>query len=399
MKKIMALITFAILLYVGLQNTRLVASALRSVARLIAPFLIGGCIAFVLNVPMRFFEKNLFTGPRAAKNKKLHKLKRVGSLLLTLAVVIGVIVIVLFMVVPELYNSFATIGRQATWAVTRIPSLLNDAADLLPMFAEEIESLRESFMDINWREIGVKVSEFLQESNFLSSTFSIASSVVSGVTNTIIGIVFAIYTLLQKENLGRQFRRLFYALFPEQHVDQFLRVCHLTSASFSSVDQFLRVCHLTSASFSSFLSGQCLEAFILATMFFISMSLLGMPYALVVAVLIGVTALIPIFGAFIGCFVGVFLILIASPIKALWFLVLFLVLQQVEGNVIYPRVVGGSVGLPSIWVLVAVTLGASLGGVMGMLFAIPLVSVVYTLLREHVRRCIRERGIAEKKIQ
>ena len=382
MKKIMALITFAILLYVGLQNTRLVASALRSMARLIAPFLIGGCIAFVLNVPMRFFEKNLCTGPRAAKTKKLHKLKRVGSLLLTLAVVIGVIVIVLFMVVPELYNSFATIGRQATWAVTRIPSLLNDAADLLPMFAEEIESLRESFMDINWREIGVKVSEFLQESNFLSSTFSIASSVVSGVTNTIIGIVFAIYTLLQKENLGRQFRRLFYALFPERHVDQFLRVCHLTSASFSS-----------------FLSGQCLEAFILATMFFISMSLLGMPYALVVAVLIGVTALIPIFGAFIGCFVGVFLILIASPIKALWFLVLFLVLQQVEGNVIYPRVVGGSVGLPSIWVLVAVTLGASLGGVMGMMFAIPLVSVVYTMLHEHVRRCIRERGIAEKKIQ
>ena len=328
------------------------------------------------------FEKNLFTGPRAAKSKKLHKLKRVGSLLLTLAVVIGVIVIVLFMVVPELYNSFATIGRQATWAVTRIPSLLNDAADLLPMFAEEIESLRESFMDINWREIGVKVSEFLQESNFLSSTFSIASSVVSGVTNTIIGIVFAIYTLLQKENLGRQFRRLFYALFPEQHVDQFLRVCHLTSASFSS-----------------FLSGQCLEAFILATMFFISMSLLGMPYALVVAVLIGVTALIPIFGAFIGCFVGVFLILIASPIKALWFLVLFLGAPAGRGQRDLPAC-GRRLGRP------AVHLGAGRGYAgrqpgrrAGHAVCDPLVSVVYTLLREHVRRCIRERGIAEKKIQ
>ena len=382
MKKIMGLIAFAILLYVGLQNTRLVSAALRYVVGLTAPFLIGGCIAFVLNVPMRFFERNLFTGKKATQNKRMRQMKRIGSLLLTLVVVIGVIVVVLFMVVPELYNSFAAIGREMTRAITRIPQLLNDAAEMLPMFETEIDSLRESFLNVNWREIGTVVRNFLQESNILSSTFSIATSVVSGVANTIIGIVFAIYILLQKENLGRQFRRLFYALLPEKHVDWFLRVCSLTSASFNS-----------------FLSGQCLEAFILAAMFFVSMSLLNMPYALVIAVLIGVTALIPIFGAFIGCFVGVFLILIASPIKALWFLVLFLVLQQVEGNVIYPRVVGGSVGLPSIWVLVAVTLGASLGGVLGILFAIPVVSVVYTLLREHVSRCIHERGIAEEKIK
>ena len=382
MKKIMGLIAFAILLYVGLQNTRLVSAALRYVVGLTAPFLIGGCIAFVLNVPMHFFERNLFTGKKATQNKRMRQMKRIGSLLLTLVVVIGVIVVVLFMVVPELYNSFAAIGREMTRAITRIPQLLDDAAEMLPMFETEIDSLRESFLNVNWREIGTVVRNFLQESNILSSTFSIATSVVSGVANTIIGIVFAIYILLQKENLGRQFRRLFYALLPEKHVDWFLRVCSLTSASFNS-----------------FLSGQCLEAFILAAMFFVSMSLLNMPYALVIAVLIGVTALIPIFGAFIGCFVGVFLILIASPIKALWFLVLFLVLQQVEGNVIYPRVVGGSVGLPSIWVLVAVTLGASLGGVLGILFAIPVVSVVYTLLREHVRRCIHERGIAEEKIK
>ena len=331
MKKIMGLIAFAILLYVGLQNTRLVSAALRYIVGLTAPFLIGGCIAFVLNVPMRFFERNLFTGKKATQNKRMRQMKRIGSLLLTLVVVIGVIVVVLFMVVPELYNSFAAIGREMTRAITRIPQLLDDAAEMLPMFETEIDSLRESFLNVNWREIGTVIRNFLQESNILSSTFSIATSVVSGVANTIIGIVFAIYILLQKENLGRQFRRLFYALLPEKHVDWFLRVCSLTSASFNS-----------------FLSGQCLEAFILAAMFFVSMSLLNMPYALVIAVLIGVTALIPIFGAFIGCFVGVFLILIASPIKALWFLVLFLVLQQVEGNVIYPRVVGGSVGLPSI---------------------------------------------------
>ena len=382
MKKIMGLIAFAILLYVGLQNTRMVSAALRYVAGLIAPFLTGGCLAFVLNVPMRFFEKNLFTGEKATKSKKLRQMKRICSLLLTLVVVFGMIAIVLFMVAPELYNSARAIGREMTQAVARIPQLLDDTAALLPMFASVIESVRENFINVDWREISTMIRDFVQENNILGNTFNIATSVVSGVTNAIIGIVFAIYILLQKENLGRQFRRLFYAAFPEKHVDRFLQVCTLTSDSFNN-----------------FLSGQCLEAFILAAMFFVSMSLLNMPYALVVAVLIGVTALIPIFGAFIGCFVGVFLILIASPIQALWFLVLFFVLQQIEGNVIYPRVVGGSVGLPSIWVLVAVTLGASLGGVIGILFAIPVASVIYTLLREHVRRRVRERGIATHKIK
>ena len=382
MKKIMGLIAFAILLYVGLQNTKMVSSALRYLAGLTAPFLIGGCIAFILNVPMRFFEKKIFSHTKGKNKRHVRKMQRIFSLLLTLVVVLGVISIVLFMVAPELYNSFSAIGREMVQARTRVPQILQEAAERLPMFESEIESLRKSFLDVDWKAIGEMTKDFLQNSNFLSSTFNIATSVVSGVANTIIGLVFAIYILLQKENLGRQFRRLFYALFPENHVDRFLEVCNLTSSSFNS-----------------FLSGQCLEAVILGLMFFISMSLLHMPYALVIAVLIGVTALIPIFGAFIGCIVGAFLILIASPMQALWFIVLFLVLQQVEGNVIYPRVVGGSVGLPSIWVLVAVTLGASVAGVLGILFAIPVVSVVYTLLREYVRERIRERKIADNKIQ
>lgn len=382
MKKIMGLIAFGILLYVGLQNTRMVSAALRYLAGLTAPFLIGGCIAFILNVPMRFFEQKIFANSKAKRSKRVRKMQRVFSLLLTLAVVLGVIVIVLFMVAPELYSSFAAIGREMTSFGRRLPQILEEAGERLPMFADEIRKIEADLLDVNWKEIGQVAKDFLQNSNFLSSTVDIATSVVSGVTNTIIGLVFAIYILLQKENLGRQFRRLFYAVFPEKHVDRFLEVCDLTSASFNS-----------------FLSGQCLEAFILGMMFFISMSALKMPYALVIAVLIGVTALIPIFGAFIGCIVGAFLILIASPIQALWFIILFLVLQQIEGNVIYPRVVGGSVGLPSIWVLVAVTLGASIAGVLGILFSIPVVSVVYTLLREYVRDSIRERGIAEKKIQ
>lgn len=381
-KKLLGLIAFAILLYVGLQNTKMVSAALRYVAGLIAPFLIGGCIAFILNVPMRFFETKVFAAIKPVPIKGVGKLRRILSLLLTLTVVLGVIVFVVFMVAPELYQSFAAIGREMTQFTNRVPQMLAEARERLPMFAEEIDKIGDDLLNIDWKEIGQMATDFLQNSNFLSSTVSIATSVVSGVANTIIGIVFAIYILLQKENLGRQFRRLFYAQFPE-----------------AGVDRFLEVCNLTSVSFNSFLSGQCLEAVILGLMFFISMSVLKMEYALVVAVLIGVTSLIPIFGAFIGCIVGAFLILIANPIQALWFIILFLVLQQIEGNVIYPRVVGGSVGLPSIWVLVAVTLGASLAGVLGILFAIPIVSVIYTLLREHVRSRLRARDIAEEKIK
>lgn len=378
----MGLITFAVLLFVGLQNTRLFAAALRAIVGLVAPFLIGGCIAFVLNVPMRFFEDRVFSDPKLGRTRSLRKVRRALSLILTIVVVVGVIAVVLFMVVPELYQSFAAIGRELSQAMIRFPRFLAEIARELPMFASEIESLRESFLDVDWRSLGIMVRDLLQHSNVLRSTMSFASSLVSGVSNAVIGIVFAIYILLQKEDLGRQFRRLLYAMFPEKHVDRLLDVCALTSASFNS-----------------FLSGQCMEAFILGMMFFVSMLILHMPYALVIAVLIGVTALIPIFGAFIGCIVGAFLILIASPMQAVWFIVLFLVLQQIEGNIIYPRVVGSSVGLPSIWVLVAVTLGASVAGVLGILFAIPTVSVVYTLLRRYVRDRIEARGIAADKIR
>lgn len=381
-KKLMGLITFAVLLYVGLQNTKMVAGALRYVVGLLAPFLIGGCIAFILNVPMRFFEKNLFTGPKATKNKKLLKMKRMCSIVLTLLVVCGVVVVVLFMVLPELYNSITTIGAELAAARVRVPEWLDQLAAAAPMLENEILAFKQSWLEIDWTEIAAMVVQFLQNGTFLSDTFNWATSVLNGVVNAFIGLVFAIYILSQKENLGRQFRRLFYSLFPEEKVDAFLGVCHLTSSSFNS-----------------FLSGQCLEAIILGMLFFISMSILKMPYALVIAVLIGVTALIPIFGAFIGCVVGALLIFIASPVTALWFLLLFIVLQQVEGNFIYPRVVGNSVGLPSIWVLAAVTLGASAGGVIGMLFAIPVFSVIYTLLREAVRTRVKEKNIAEEKIQ
>ncbi|MCI8599958.1 MAG: AI-2E family transporter, partial [Lachnospiraceae bacterium] len=201
----------------------------------------------------------------------------------------------------------------------------------------------------------------------LSSTVNVARTIISAVTTFFIAIVFSCYVLLQKERLGAQTEKLLHAIFEKKQVTYILHVCSLS--------------HRT---FSSFITGQCLEAVILGMMFFVSMSILRFPYALLVGVLVAFTALIPIFGAFIGCIVGAFLILVVNPMQALAFILLFLVLQQVEGNLIYPHVVGNSVGLPSIWVLVAVTVGGSLMGVMGMLIFIPLASVFYSLLREWV---------------
>ncbi len=378
MKKLMGLAAFTVLLYVGFQKISLVINAVKYVLGLAAPFLIGGCVAFILNVPMRFFEKHLFE----SKNRKSKKAGRALSLIITIMTVCGVVAIVVFMVAPELYKSIRAIGHELSNARERIPEFLDEAAKRIPIFGDEIASLKDSFLNIDWKKLGIQTAEYLEKVNFLGSTLSIASSVVSAVTDVVIGIVFAIYILLQKETLSRQFKSVLYSFLPEEGVDRFLEVCSLTASSFNS-----------------FLSGQCLEAFILGLMFFVSMRALRLPYALVISVLIGLTALIPIFGAFIGCAVGAVLILIINPMKALWFVVLFLVLQQIEGNVVYPRVVGSSVGLPSIWVFAAVTLGAGLGGVTGLLFAIPVCSVVYSLLRETVGDRIKDRNIAPEKLK
>ena len=210
----------------------------------------------------------------------------------------------------------------------------------------------------------------------LGGTMEAAKSIISGVSTFFIAFVFACYVLFQKERLSVQVRKLMYAFVPEDWTDILIALGSVT--------------HKT---FSSFLTGQCVEAVILGCMFFIVLSIFNFPYAMLISVLIAFTALIPVFGAFIGCGVGTVLILLVNPMKGLLFVVVFLVLQQIEGNFIYPHVVGNSVGLPSMWVLAAVSVGGSLMGVVGMLIFIPIVSVVYTLLRGIVNRRLKEKKI------
>jgi predicted PurR-regulated permease PerM len=215
-----------------------------------------------------------------------------------------------------------------------------------------------------------------------TGAFSAVGNVTGTLVDILIGIVFSLYCLTRKEILARQGRRLLYAFLPEHMCDGIVRVMRLTNSTFSN-----------------FISGQGLEACILGALFAVSMAIFRMPYIPLVSVLIAVTALVPVVGAFVGCFLGAFFILVNDPVQALVFVAMFLVLQQLENNLIYPRVVGTSIGLPGMWVLLAVTVGGEIMGVGGMLLMIPLSSVMYSLAREFTNNRLAERGIPREKLQ
>lgn len=371
MKKIRSLIVFTALLVVALVNYKAVFGVIKVGFNIIFPFVLGGAMAFVINAPMQFFERHLFHNEKMKNKKIAQKLARPVSLLISLMAVVAVIALVVFVVVPELGKTFISLG---TTISDFMPTMQNWIDNLFQGNAAILEWSKE----LNWDDIVSSVVNFLKNgaSNVLGSTYSIAKSIISGLTSFFIGFVFACYIVLQKEKLSVQIKKVMYALMKKKNVEQVMKVCSLSYRTFLN-----------------FLTGQCLEAVILGTMFFIAMSLFRFPYAMLVGILIAFTALIPIFGAFIGCVVGAFLILMVSPVKAVAFVIMFLVLQQIEGNLIYPHVVGNSVGLPSIWVLVAVTLGGSLMGVVGMLIFIPITSVVYSLFREFVYHRLKEKRI------
>lgn len=372
---------FAVLAgYWGLQNLTLLGGALRAMVSLIAPFLLGCAVAFILNVPMRAVER------RMGNDKRTAKLRRPVAFVITLGLVLGVLALASLVIVPSLGDAVSSVSQQAQTFFTRLPEMLSTLETRLPELETALQTL-----DIQWTTLSAKALELLRDlGEQLVNTgvggvlggMSFVGSVVSGVSTFFIGLVFAVYLLLQKEKLGHQIRQILYALLPER-----------------AADRILSVADLANRTFSNFLSGQCLEAVILGSLFIVTMPIFKMPYAVLVGVTVALTALIPIVGAFIGCAVGALLILLVNPVQALLFIVLFLVIQQIEGNLIYPHVVGSSVGLPSIWVLVAVIMGGKLMGVLGMLVFIPLCSVLYALFRQFVKDQLAERKISPSKLR
>lgn len=374
MKKIRELIVFTAILVVALWKFDTVLEGAKNIWGILFPFVLGGAIAFVINVPMSFLEKKIF-GKTKDGNKMGEKLARPISLLLTIILAVGVIALVMFGVIPQLTR---TMG-----------SLMISIANFVPQMQNWIREFSHNNQDIMKL---VNQVQFNQDQaikwgisilgsgagNMMNTTMSAVGSIVSGFATFFIAFSFACYILFQKEKLHVQIRKVFFAFISKQKAEAFLKICSLTYQTFAN-----------------FLTGQCVEAVILGSMFVVTLSILKMPYALLIGTLIAFTALIPIFGAFIGCAVGCFLIFMVSPKQAVLFIIVFLILQQIEGNLIYPHVVGGSVGLPSIWVLAAVTIGGNLMGIVGMLIFIPLVSVLYTIFREFVYLRLKEKNIKQ----
>ena len=358
--------------YCALQHLGVVVAAAAWLLGALSPFLVGGAIAFVLNVPMRAIERHLrFQGRRSTA------LRRPLALVLTLVALVGVLTLASCVIGPGVKDAVKSIASQVPGALDRLQKRLMGLEAYLPQIQDIVADLA-----IDWKSLSQKAIALAQSwgGSLLSSGGGLMVGVVSGVSTFVIGLIFSFYILMQKEKLSCQGRQVLYALLRPQDADRVLEILRLANRTFSS-----------------FLSGQCLEAVILGTLFVVAMTVCRMPYALLVGVLISLTALIPIVGAFIGCGVGTLLIAITDPWKALMFIVLFLVLQQIEGNLIYPHVVGSSVGLPSIWVLTAVTLGGKLMGVAGMLFFIPLCSVLYALFRGFVKKRLEEKKIPARK--
>ena len=373
-KKIRELIVFTALLVVALWKFDVVLGVLKTIWDIIFPFVLGGAIAFLTNVPMSFLEKKIFEKVKK-KNKIVRKLKRPISLILTIVLVVGVIALVMFGVIPQLTRTMGTLVTSINDFIPQMQSWIGEFFHNNQEIMNLVDQIEfDPDQAIKW---GISLLGN-GAGNMMNTTMSAVGSIVSGVATFFIAFSFACYILFQKEKLHVQIRKVFFAFLPRQKADAFLKVCSLTYRTFAN-----------------FLAGQCLEAVILGSMFVVTLSILRMPYALLIGVLIAFTALIPIFGAFIGCAVGSFLIFMVSPQQAILFVIVFLVLQQIEGNLIYPHVVGESVGLPSIWVLAAVTIGGNLMGIVGMLVFIPLLSVLYTIFREFVYLRLKKQNIKQ----
>ncbi|GAA0761332.1 AI-2E family transporter [Clostridium sartagoforme] len=361
--------TYLIALYFILLNIKSVLSTFGSIIGILKPFILAFCMAFILNLPMTFFENKVFNLLDNQKSGYARKLKRPLSILATFITVIGLVIALALFVIPELISSISTL-------LNAVPDYVRSFEKLINQYISSTEILQNAYDTLmtTWKELLTIVGGLLTTS--LTSILTTTISITSGVVNFVLSIVLTIYMLASKETLLYHSKKILYAFVFKPLADKIIRVIRLSNTTFSK-----------------FITGQCIEAVILGILCFIGMNIFSMPYSLLVSVLIGVTALIPVFGAFIGTIPSVFLILLINPMQALWFIVFILCLQQFEGNVIYPKVVGNSVGLPAIWVMLAMLVGGSTLGLIGMLIGIPVFSVAYQLIREYTNKRLDSKQI------
>lgn len=370
-KDIILIITYIALVIFALVNFEKLISIFKYIVNIFSPFILGVIFAFILNVLNNFIERKIFGKIKAGKVWK--KIKRPISIILSLVIVFVIIFLVINLLIPQLRNS-------VTLFIDTLPGYKEDIVGVLNRFDADQNTIEvvSEYLD----NFGKVITDYIKDNSqdVITVTTEVVGSVVTIISKGIISIVFAIYILAQKENLIRQMNKFMDAYFKPK-----------------TISKVKTISSLANKTFSNFVSGQCLEALIFGGLCFIGMLILGIPYALPIAVLLGFTALIPIFGAIIGTVLGAILIFMVSPVKAIIFIIFVLIIQQIENNLIYPKVVGKSVGLPGMWVLLSVTVGGSLGGLVGLIVATPLCSLLYALFSQTVNEKLKKNKIFREK--
>lgn len=368
-RKWMMIIFTALLGYLIVDNVEVVVTIIQKIISIISPFVIGAAIAFILNLPMGFFETKL-SNFKTKKGKKLGKnFIRTVSLILAILVIGLIITLIVNLILPEIINIITLLIEKLPYYGAELKNIATTITQDVPQINEAIKSI-----DINNKELQEQVKNLA--TSFLSKSVSVVGNIIGSFVNTVVAIVFAAYILTSKDKLKAQAKKILYAYNNKEKAEKIIDLGRMSRNIFRK-----------------FISGQCLEAVILGILSILGMFILQIPYAVPIGVLIGVTALIPIVGAFIGIIIGAVLILSVAPVKVITFLIFILILQQVEGNLIYPKVVGDSVGLPGIWVLVSVAVGGDLFGIIGMLLGLPTASVLYTIFKSNVYKKLDEKGI------
>ena len=366
-KKWAKIIFIALFGYLIVDNISVVGEIIKTILNIMSPFVVGAAIAFILNLPMGFFEEKL-SKFKTKKGKKLAKgFIRTVSLILAIVVITFVLTIIVNLILPEIINIITLLIEKLPYYGAEIKNIASNITKDFPQINETIKNI-----DINDKQLQEQVKNFV--TGFLSKSVSLLGNIIGTFFNAIISIVFAAYILTGKDKLKEQAKKILYA-YNEK----------------AKAEKIIEIGRTTRNIFRKFITGQCLEATILGILSIIGMLILKVPYAVPIGVLIGVTALIPIVGAFIGIIIGAVLILSAAPMKVITFIIYILILQQIEGNLIYPKVVGDSVGLPGIWVLVSVAIGGDLFGIIGMLLGLPIASVLYTLFKQNVYKKLNEK--------
>lgn len=366
LKNYIILILIAIFTYWGLNNLKTLGEIITTIYTVLLPFILGGIIAFILNIPASKIEKLLL---KHTKKTKMKKHVRTISIILSLLIFLIIILFIAFLLIPELIENIKLLLNNIPDVISKIETFIINLLDKYPDIQKEIKTMFSETTNIS-----TIISNILNY--IINGAIGFISNIISSCVSIFTAVIFSIYMLSQKEYLIRGTKKIMYATLSEEYTNKLINIGSLANKTFSK-----------------FISGQCVEAIILGLIIFFVSLICRFPYALIIAVLTAVTALIPIFGALIAMVVGAVLIAINNPVQSLFFIIVFQVIQQIEGNFIYPKVVGKSVGLSPMWTLLAITVGGNLFGITGMLIGLPLASIAYALVKELVNNRLKERKI------